>query len=210
MDLMSNIYNSLIEFDENAVNFIESYQSYFFIIFASMIGKITEYSKRNILSAWTIYFIGTFFHELAHFIVSALTYGKPYTFMVFPKTVRDNKKKIVSYVLGSVSSKNVRWYNVALISLAPLVLFFLSFWVYNNFFFYVDKSATAYMAYVFLVVTLAFNAIPSNIDFLNIFTNITYDKKTDIYIKKFKIIKILNLIPIALLIYIGNYTQGLT
>jgi hypothetical protein len=66
---------------------------------------------------------GTFMHELMHYIASLLTFGKPVSFTIIPK--RNGN----SITLGSVSSTNVRWYNAIIISLAPLFLFFIGYYL---------------------------------------------------------------------------------
>lgn len=67
-----------------------------------------------------IYFVTTFpvtlAHELMHLLLGFLTHGQPCGFRVWPSRAANG------YVLGSVSCRNVRWYNGLFIGLAPVLL----------------------------------------------------------------------------------------
>lgn len=67
-----------------------------------------------------IYFVTTFpvtlAHELTHLLLGFVTFGQPCGFRVWPR------RSANSYVLGSVSCRNVRWYNGLFIGLAPMLL----------------------------------------------------------------------------------------
>lgn len=60
---------------------------------------------------------GTFFHELAHFIVGFLTNARPVSMNLIPRRVDDN-----NYQMGTVTFSNVRWYNAAITGLAPIII----------------------------------------------------------------------------------------
>ena len=136
---------------------------YFSVVYAAFIGKLKEYARINIFFAWSVGFIGTFFHELAHFLTSLMLLGKPVWFSIIPSSSIENGKKY--YTLGYVSSKNVRWWNVFFIAMAPFLLMPLSFWVYGHFFDYFDRSLASYLLYIYVVVSLVFSSIPSSVDF---------------------------------------------
>ena len=112
------------------------------MIVVIIIERLKRKSYSNLYSAWLVCLIGTFFHELMHYIVSKITNGKPKGFSIWPT------KKPEGYVLGYVSNDNLRWYNKFLISMAPLLLF-----------------------YIFLIVVFLDSAIPSSVDF-----NIAFEK----------------------------------
>ena len=150
---------------------IETHLLYYSIAIAAIFGKLKESSKRSMLSAWTIYFIGTFFHELTHLLMSIITFGKPNWFSIFPSQRKDEKGNIY-YTLGYVFSKNMRWYNVFMISMAPFLLIPLSFMVYENFFIFIDKNLYTYIIYIFIIVSLLFSSVPSGADFKNVFNGI--------------------------------------
>lgn len=67
-----------------------------------------------------VYFVTTFpvtlAHELTHLLLGFVTYGQPCGFRVWPR------RSANGYVLGSVSCRNVRWYNGLFIGLAPMLL----------------------------------------------------------------------------------------
>lgn len=61
-------------------------------------------------------FPATLVHELAHLLIGLLTNGQPSGLRLWPR------KSERGYVLGSVTCRNIRWYNGLLIGLAPLLL----------------------------------------------------------------------------------------
>lgn len=162
---MSNINNV-----ENIVfNLIQNDLLYFTIILSAIIGKLKESSKNNIFTAWIMYLVGTLFHELAHFILSILTFGSPTWFSIFPSKQKNENGQTVGYMLGYIESQNIRWYNVFFIAMAPLLLMPLSYWVYIHFFEYFDKNIFTMISYIFIIVSLMFSSIPSGVDFKLVF-----------------------------------------
>jgi len=135
------------------------------ILLSAIFGKIKESSKRNFYTASTMYFLGTIFHELAHLLVSVITNGRPTRVSLLPKRQRDENGKVVGINLGYVISSNIKFYNVALISLAPLLLLPLSYYIYLNFFTYVEQNIFTILLYIFIIISLLFSSIPSNVDF---------------------------------------------
>ncbi len=67
-----------------------------------------------------IYFVTAFpvtlAHELMHLLLGFLTHGQPCGFRVWPR------RSARGYVLGSVTCRNVRWYNGLFIGFAPVLL----------------------------------------------------------------------------------------
>lgn len=61
-------------------------------------------------------FPATLAHELMHWLVGLLTFGQPSSLRLIPA------RRASGYALGSVSCRNVRWYNGLFIGLAPLLL----------------------------------------------------------------------------------------
>ena len=59
---------------------------------------------------------GTFVHELLHLIVGVIMNGEPVSFSLWPR-----KGPRGQWVLGSVGSTNLRWYNALFIGMAPLL-----------------------------------------------------------------------------------------
>lgn len=99
---------------------------------------------------------GTFMHELMHFMASFFTFGRPIKFSIFPK------KSKGTIVLGSVSSANVTWYNALIISLAPLLLYILAYYMTLSL-----ASITTplyYYATIYFIANILFAGTPSPAD----------------------------------------------
>lgn len=150
-------------------DFVNNNMLFFAIVIASIIGKIKESSKQNQFTVWIVYLMGTFFHELAHFIVSFITFGKPYWFSIVPHSKIDKETGTKMITLGHVKSSNIRWWNVFFISMAPLLLLPLSYFVYLHFFDYIKMNLWTLILYIFTIVSLLFSSVPSGIDFRNVF-----------------------------------------
>ena len=73
--------------------------------------------KTSTSSLVLLSFIGTTCHEAAHFIVGLLLGAHPTKVSLFPKKI-DAKR----WMLGSVTFKNMRWWNRAPTALAPMLL----------------------------------------------------------------------------------------
>jgi hypothetical protein len=65
---------------------------------------------------------GTLCHELAHFLVGALTFARPTSLSIVPCRAAHG------WTLGEVRLANARWYNAAPTALAPLLLLLLPWW----------------------------------------------------------------------------------
>ena len=63
---------------------------------------------------------GTMVHEGLHWVAAFLLNGQPASFSIWPKRLENG-----NWVLGSVSIRNLTWYNGIFIGLAPLVGFIL-------------------------------------------------------------------------------------
>lgn len=73
-------------------------------------------SRRFLPLLFVLALPATLAHELTHLILGWLSHGQPAGFTLIPR------RKGNHYVLGSVTCRNVRWYNGLLIGLAPLAL----------------------------------------------------------------------------------------
>lgn len=98
----------------------------------------------------------TLFHELSHYVISYITFGKPVNFSIIPK------KEGNSWTLGYVTSNNLRWDNQALVSLAPLLLFPGIYYVLE----YAKQENVWYILIIYGYVLANFiqGAIPSSVD----------------------------------------------
>ena len=115
-------------------------------------------TRRFQLVFFVLAFPATLAHELTHLIFGWLTHGQPTGLRLWPRrTAR-------GYALGSVTCRNVRWYNGLFIGLAPLALLpfaaLLLRW----------RTQTApvpdvnEMAWVYAVASLALAGLPSGQD----------------------------------------------
>jgi len=69
---------------------------------------------------------GTILHEFLHFIIGLLLNGKPVGFSLIPK------KSYSGYILGSVSFRNITFYNAVPIALAPLLAIIPVIYLFNT------------------------------------------------------------------------------
>jgi len=106
----------------------------------------------------------TFFHELTHFIISLITGGMPRGFSVIPR-----KGENGGYVLGSVSSYNITWYNGFLVGLAPLLLLPIAY-LGLKLLMVEEQSIVMLSVYSYLIANLIEGSIPSTTDFKLAFT----------------------------------------
>lgn len=141
---------------------------YMFVFVAVLIERSRIKAFRNLYSAWLFYFIGNFLHELSHFMVSLILNGKPKTFSIKPEKVEGY------YRFGSVLSSNSRWYNRLFISLAPLLLLVILYYVDKYYYVFLEDNLLNQLFYMFLVVVLIDNSIPSITDFNNAFRGYSY------------------------------------
>ena len=135
------------------------------VLMTLLISRIKLSMHTNIFTAWIANFMGTFFHELAHLMVSVVLNGKPVKVSLFPKKIED------SYILGYVKNSNITWYNALPIALAPLLLLVAVYFIHSDFFNYFDFNFINYLLYIFLLVSFLDSAIPSVQDIKIAFSN---------------------------------------
>lgn len=78
---------------------------------------ISKLARGGALSAF-ICLPATLAHELLHLVIGHLTFARPVSMTLWPRRTRDGM-----YVYGAVEFENLRWWNAAPASLAPLVGF---------------------------------------------------------------------------------------
>ena len=144
---------------------LQDYTILITILMTLFISRIKLIMHTNIVTAWIANFTGTFFHELAHLVVSIVLNGKPVKVSLFPQKI-DN-----GYILGYVQNSNITWYNALPIALAPLSLLVAVYYIYNYFFSYFEMNFTNYLLYLFLLVSFLDSAIPSIQDIKVAFSN---------------------------------------
>jgi len=140
----------------------------FTIIITLLINKMKGLAHQNLFFAWVVNLIGTFFHELAHLIISMLLNGKPTKVSLFPKKTEDG------YTLGYVLNTNITWYNALPIAFAPLSLLVLAYFIYTDFFYYVDFTTMNFLIYIFLLISFIDSAILSRQDIKVAFSNVGF------------------------------------
>ena len=96
-------------------------QLFFSIFFSVLIIKAKYFSYKNIYIAGFVHIVGTFFHELSHYLVAIITTLKfPGGFSIFPK--REGGKIVFGYV--EIEKNRLNIVNSFLIGMSPLSLLF--------------------------------------------------------------------------------------
>ncbi|MBF0455002.1 MAG: hypothetical protein HQL72_09355 [Magnetococcales bacterium] len=131
----------------------------YLIALVLLIARLRTLSTTNRFLTGLFNLLGTFFHELAHYMVGLLLGAKPSGFSLWPKPHREG-----GVVLGSVTFANLRFYNTLPTALAPLLLFILAYLANIRLFSPQDESLFSYTLSLFIIVILLENAIPSTTD----------------------------------------------
>lgn len=104
--------------------------------------------------------VGTFLHEISHYLVALFFNGQPIGFSLFPK------RHATGWILGSVEVSNSRWYNAVPVAMAPLLLFVAAYYLDQWYSLLpLEKNLFSDMGYLIILVVLIENAIPSLQDF---------------------------------------------
>lgn len=152
------------------LNFAIENKIFFTTLMTISIMRFKHLSKTNNYFAALVYFIGTFFHELSHYIVALITTMKiPKRVSLLPKVENINGKKTIVLGYVEISKENVNIFNAFLIAMAPLILLYLAYLVSKYFFIfytnYYQINLLGYFLYLFLITTLIVNSVPSSADF---------------------------------------------
>lgn len=115
-------------------------------------------SRRVLFLAWFFRLPAIFLHELSHWIFAFLTNAKPSSLNIFPKKIGN------SVVFGSVECKNITWYNALFVSMSPLILFPMVFFLKDIFFFFKLNSSLFSYIYLYLLLIFFTAAMPSSQD----------------------------------------------
>lgn len=146
----------------NSPEIIESFfNNRFYTILAVVMLMRIKYATYNSMFVCALVNIpGTILHELTHFVIGLFLNAHPTNFTVFPK-----KDALGGYVMGSVSFRNITFYNAIPSALAPLMLLPISFYLNRYIFPYIPHTILWYIGYVLLQTIIIENAIPSRADF---------------------------------------------
>ena len=83
---------------------------------ALLLGLLIQHAFPHQLARAIVLWPGTVVHELLHWIVGFLLNAQPVSMSLWPRRISDRQ-----WALGSVSFRNVRWYNAIFVGLAPLL-----------------------------------------------------------------------------------------
>ena len=165
------LFRSLKMEYESIFYFIKNNQILFTVFITIIIVKLKDISKTNIYLSGIVYFLGTFFHELAHYIIALVTtFRLPGRISLLPKYEVTNDRKFI--VLGNVEVKNssLNIFNAFPIGMAPVSLLYLAYLISKYFFIYYaiwfEIGIFAYILQSFLMATLIINSVPSRADFI--------------------------------------------
>ena len=152
-------------------NFIKNNQILFTVFITILILKMKEISKVNIYLSGIVYFLGTFFHELAHYIMALITtFRLPGRISLFPKYEIVNGRRVIALGYVEVKNSSLNILNAFPIGMAPLLLLYLAYIVSKYFFIYYgiwfEVGIIAYILQSFLMATLIINSVPSRADLI--------------------------------------------
>lgn len=152
----------------NAPSLVEQLmQSRFFLMTAVIVLSCFRHrTYRNIYLAALINMPGTILHEMSHFIVGLLLGAQPTRFNLFPKKNGD------AYVMGSVSFRNIRFYNAFPAAMAPLLLLALAYAVNLYFMHLPSVNLWQYLLFILLETIIIENSVPSPTDFRVAFSSL--------------------------------------
>ena len=152
-------------------NFIKNNQILFTVFITILILKMKEISKVNIYLSGIVYFLGTFFHELAHYIIALITtFRLPGRISLFPKYEIVNGRRVIALGYVEVKNSSLNILNAFPTGMAPLLLLYLAYIVSKYFFIYYgiwfEVGIIAYILQSFLMATLIINSVPSRADLI--------------------------------------------
>lgn len=152
-------------------DFVKNNQILFTVLITILLLKMKEISRSNIYLSGIIYFLGTFFHEIAHYIMALITtFRLPERISLFPKYEFANGKRFIVLGYVEIKNSNLNILNSFLIGMAPLLLLYLAYLVSKYFFFYYgiwfEVGIIGYILQSFLIATLIINSVPSRADFI--------------------------------------------
>lgn len=152
-------------------DFIKNNQILFTVFITILILKMKEISKANIYLSGIVYFLGTFFHEMAHYIMALITtFRLPGRISLFPKYEIVNGRRVIALGYVEVRNSSLNILNAFPIGMAPLLLLYLAYIVSKYFFIYYgiwfEVGIIAYILQSFLMATLIINSVPSRADLI--------------------------------------------
>ena len=152
-------------------DFIKNNQILFTVFITILILKMKEISKANIYLSGIVCFLGTFFHEMAHYIMALITtFRLPGRISLFPKYEIVNGRRVIALGYVEVKNSSLNILNAFPTGMAPLLLLYLAYIVSKYFFIYYgiwfEVGIIAYILQSFLMATLIINSVPSRADLI--------------------------------------------
>ncbi|WP_130471589.1 hypothetical protein [Candidatus Magnetaquicoccus inordinatus] len=128
------------------------------VVLVVLIGRIKHLHCRSLWSAALVNFVGVVFHELAHYVIALILGGQPKRFSVWPKRTAEG------FLFGQVVCARINAFNALPIGIAPLSLLPLAWLIHRKFYLYLQPTPWNYAVYLFLMVVVIENALPSSAD----------------------------------------------
>jgi len=149
-----NVYFLELFIKIQSIPILNSFLLFFTLLFSLFLFK---FFRNNNLFLFSFSLPATFFHELTHFMVSFILFGKPKKISIIPKRSENG------WTLGYVESHNLNWLNQSFVALAPFLLFplFIFFLEYSleeqNLYYLILKG--------YILANLLYGTMPSSVDF---------------------------------------------
>lgn len=145
----------------NSSEFLDDFfnNRFYLILMVIVLMHLKHYTYRSMFWAAIINIFGTLLHELMHFIVGLVLNARPCNFTIFPK------RNLEGYVMGSVSFRNITFYNAVPSALAPLLLLPLGFYINRYFLPEMKPTLINCILYILGQTIIIENAMPSKADF---------------------------------------------
>ncbi len=145
----------------NSPEFLSNFfnNRFYLILMVVVLVHLKQYTYRSMFWAAVINVFGTVLHEFLHFIVGMILNARPCNFTIFPKRSPEG------YVMGSVSFRNMTFYNAVPSALAPLLLLPIGFYINRYFLPEMKPTLINCLLYIFGQTVIIENAMPSKTDF---------------------------------------------
>lgn len=159
--MLNNLYQKFLDLINSPVllsNFFDN--RFYLILLVVVLMRLKTSTYQNIWLSAIINIPGTILHEIMHFVVGLVLNAQPCNFSIFPK-----KNNNGDYVMGSVSFRNITFYNAIPAAMAPLLLLAIGFYINRYVLPLIPANLLNYIIYVLAQTIIIENAIPSRADF---------------------------------------------
>lgn len=166
---MLNELNNLLTLSLRNINSIEVI---FLVCMTLFLNKIRILSSNLYYRAFTN-FLGTLFHELAHFFMAVFFLKIPSSISVMPY----REGNIHNYGRVTITYDKLNLYNTFPINIAPILIIptiLLNPYFVEFYFYFASSSIISKFIFLYIVIVLATNAIPSSSDLRNGFYSASF------------------------------------